>query len=292
METLAPDDWRAREDEHHARVDALLAGHLARRQRGEKHPVEDFLWVYYAHRPGQLRRWHPGPGVVLDGDVDPRGRGTWRFYATSGDPAGTRLDVAAFLQVRGEFVAWVRDLLAATATRPPTYSCFGLHEWAMVYGLPDGARRHEQLPLRLGREATDEVVRASSIRCSHFDAYRFFTPGAEPLNELRPTREGQPDQEQPGCLHATMDLYKWAFKLSPGVPSELVLDCLDLAWEARRLDMAASPYDVTAFGIESVAVETAQGRADYVARQRLLVERGQALRARVVNACNTLLTSA
>ena len=31
-----------------------------------------------------------------------------------------------------------------------------------------------------------------------------------------------------------MDLYKWAYKLSPLVPSELVADCFELAREIRR----------------------------------------------------------
>src|SRR5665647_3443866 len=40
-------------------------------------PVEDFLFTYYVHSPAQLRRWHPGPGVVLDGADD---RDGWTFY--------------------------------------------------------------------------------------------------------------------------------------------------------------------------------------------------------------------
>ena len=41
-----------------------------------------------------------------------------------------------------------------------------------------------------------------------------------------------------------MDLYKWAYKLGPLVESELVMDCLELAADARELDMRASPYDL------------------------------------------------
>lgn len=282
--------WAARERAHHARVDALVAGHLARREAGARHPVEDFLWVYYAHRPGQLRRWHPGAGILLRDDDDPRGRRTWRHYRAVGD--GAAVDVEAYRAARGDFVRWVAHLMAETARRPATYACFGLHEWAMVYGLGEGERRHERLPLRLTPAQTDAVVAGAQIRCSHFDAYRFFTPDAVPLNELRPTRATQAEHEQPGCLHATMDLYKWAFKLTPAVPSDLVLDCLDLALAARRLDMAASPYDVRGYGLEPVPVETAQGRAEYVVRQRELVVRGEALRTRLVNACDRLLAGA
>lgn len=291
MRELTRPEWQALERSHAERVDALAATHLARRRRGERHPVEDFLWVYYPHRPGQLRRWHPGAGVLLQdaaGHDPDGGRASWRHYRAVG--SGVAVDVAAFLSARGEFVSWVRDLLAATADRAPTYSCFGLHEWAMVYGLRAGDRRHERLPLRLGQAGTDEVVEAATIRCSHYDAYRFFTSNALPRNELRPTRQTQADHEQPGCLHATMDLYKWATKLSPAAPSDLVLDAFDLALDCRRLDMAASPYDVRAFGLDPVRVEEAEGRAEYVVRQRALVTRGRRLRARLINVCNHLLT--
>ena len=56
--------------------------------------------------------------------------------------------------------------------------------------------------------------------------------------------------EQPGCLHAGMDVYKWAFKLTPLVPSDLVADAFDLAREIRVLDMEASPYDLRELGYD------------------------------------------
>ena len=53
-------------------MDGWLDGHLARRRTGAKHPVEDFLFTYYSHRPSRLRRWSPGAGVVLEGYEDPQ----------------------------------------------------------------------------------------------------------------------------------------------------------------------------------------------------------------------------
>jgi hypothetical protein len=64
---LRHDEWRAREAAHQLRADALTAAHRARKQRGERHPVEDFLWTYYSVKPGELRRWHPGAAAVLEG---------------------------------------------------------------------------------------------------------------------------------------------------------------------------------------------------------------------------------
>ncbi len=45
-----------------------------------------------------------------------------------------------------------------------------------------------------------------------------------------------------------MDLYKWAWKLGPWVPGELFIQTLELAIEARTLDMEASPYDCRDWG--------------------------------------------
>jgi hypothetical protein len=180
----------------------------------------------------------------------------------------------------------VHRLLAATASRAPTYGCFGLHEWAMVYRADE--TRHDW-PLRLGRDGTDAVVESHRIGCSHFDAFRFFTPDARPLNTLDPGRDDRPAFEQPGCLHAGMDLYKHAFRLTPMVPSELVADCFELARDIRVLDMRAAPYDLADLGFAPVRIETAAGKQEYAAAQRGFAERGAPLRQRLVDACASLL---
>ena len=178
-------------------------------------------------------------------------------------------------------------ILRATAGRAPVFGCLGLHEWAMVYR--QDAHRHA-LPLRLGQAGTDAVVDASPPRCTHFDAFRFFTPAAAPLNRLTPTRATQPDLEQPGCLHATMDLLKWCLALGPSVPGDLLLACFELARDVRVLDMEASPYDCRELGYGVVAIETADGRAQYIARQRAFAERAAPLRSRLLGVTGTLLS--
>ncbi|PZM96958.1 MAG: 3-methyladenine DNA glycosylase [Actinobacteria bacterium] len=276
---LDPDTWRARRDAHRARVDRWLAEHLERRRHGRKHPVEDFLFTYYSYRPGQLRRWHPGAGVLLV-DADPAEFGR-DYRAVDG---GAMLDATAILQRRGQSVAWIRTLLANTAARRPQLSCFNLHEWAMVYRQRPEELRHAGWPLRLGPERTARVVEELRLRCSHFDAFRFFTPEARPLNQRQLSREGQLENEQPGCLHANMDLYKYAYKLCPLIPSELVAEAFALAREIRALDMRASPYDLSALGYSPVRIETPEGRAEYVAAQRDFAERAAPLRARLIEA--------
>jgi len=133
------------------------------------------------------------------------------------------------------------------------------------------------------------VVESHRIRCTHHDAFRFFTPAARPRNAIQPTRADQAALEQPGCLHATMDLYKWAYKLVPAVPGELLLDCFRLARDVRVMDMRASPYDLRALGYEPVPIETADGKAAYVEAQRDFILRARPLRSRLLEVCDAVL---
>jgi hypothetical protein len=277
--------WRARQQAHEARVDEWIVPHLERRRRGERHPVEDFLFTYYAHRPAALRRWHPGFGVALDGEAASSYFG-WKGYTAVGPAVAVSEEYVASQR---PLLSALHRLLAATASRPAQLGCFGMHEWAMVYRLRPDEVRHAGWPLRLGPSGTDEVVESHRITCSHFDAYRFFTDAARPLNKLRPGRDDRAAFEQPGCLHAGMDLYKHAFRLSPMVSSELVADCFALARDIRVLDMRASPYDLSALGYAPVRIETAAGKQEYIEAQRVFASRGAPLRARLVEECERLL---
>ena len=144
----------------------------------------------------------------------------------------------------------------------------------------------------LGTAGTDAVVENARIACTHIDAYRFFTPEAAPLNKLRPTRDNQPLMEQPGCLHANMDVYKWAIKLGPLVDGETLLDAFELARDIRGLDMRASPYDLTDWGLAPVRIETDEGRAEYEIAQRGFADRSNELRGRIVAALPVLAEKA
>jgi len=277
-ERLASAQWRAREEAHAERADALTAEHRVRAGRGEKHPVEDFLFTYYSYKPAVLRRWHPGVGVEL-ADAAGSPRAAWRWYAPGSEADSLVVDAMAFRGEKALLVAGVEKILRSTVGRAGSYGCFGLHEWAMVYRQDE--HRHS-VPLRLGQAGTDEVVRSHELRCTHFDAFRFFTPEAVPRNREAPTRAQQSAMEQPGCLHSGMDVYKWAVKLGPLVPGDLLLDSFELAREIRVLDMQASPYDLADRGYEPVRIETPEGKAEYVRRQRDFTDRSNGLRARLL----------
>ena len=89
----------------------------------------------------------------------------------------------------------------------------------MVYRQPPDEVRHAAWPLRLGGAGTDEVVESHRIACTHFDAFRFFTdagPAAQhPAAGAATT--GRRSSSRAACTPA-MDLYKWAYKLTPLVP--------------------------------------------------------------------------
>ena len=299
---LSRAEWEPLAEAHAARVDRFVRPHLERREARVKHPVHDFLFTYYSQRPAQLRRWHPGVGVALEDAPEHAG---WKGYrvsttlagarcsttgpAVAGGRSGARVEVdPAYVASQRPLVEAIRRLLVATASRPAQLGCFGLHEWAMVHRASEHGPRHEW-PLRLGERGTDEVVEGHRITCTHFDAFRFFTPSARPLNTLSPGSRDREEFEQPGCLHAGMDLYKHAFRLSPMVPSELVADCFELAWDIRVLDMRASPYDLADLGLDPVRIETAEGKRAYADAQAAFAERGAPLRARLVEACDALM---
>ena len=66
------------------------------------------------------------------------------------------------------------------------------------------------------------------------------------------------------------------------IPGSLLLDCLELAMDIRLLDMEASPYDCRPLGYGVVPIETAEGKAEYVAKQRAFAERAEPLRHQLV----------
>ncbi|HJE90937.1 MAG TPA: hypothetical protein K8V11_08010 [Dietzia timorensis] len=281
---LTLDDWRSREAEHHAAVDELTSAHLRRSHAGIKHPIIDFLFTYYRSSVGALRTWHPGTGVQLE--IENCRRGIPRFYrrVEAAEPDGVsamEVDFDAVAASKGKRWQRAATIVARTASRPPRFGCFGRHEWAMVYRLRPHEIRHEQVPLRVSEETIAEQVEAG-VHCTHFDAFRFFTAPAEPLNEFALNRDSQLEREQPGCLHAGMDLYRWASELGPACPSDLLLDTFRASLRARVVDMQASPYDLRDYGYEPIKIETPHGRAQYAAFQRRWAEETNVLRERML----------
>jgi hypothetical protein len=272
---LSIEVWQERARKHQARVSEWVDPFLDRRSRHARHPVYDFLFEYYSFRPGQLLRWSPGPGVILEGAKMTGGAGVW-------ENAGPGQRLRAFPANRLPFVDWAINFLSTIADRAPNFSCFGLHEWAMVYREP--AIRHQEVPLRLTRSALDSFLESQQLSCTHFDAFRFFSERAKPRNSVQLERKLTTEMDQPACIHVNMDLYRFCYKVSPWIESELLADAFALALSARELDMRASPYDLTEFGFEPIPIETADGRAHYVRLQREIACSAKPIRQGVLNA--------
>jgi len=280
-------EWTARVKSHRERIRPVVEPAIRRRSRGEKHPVEDFLWEYYSLRPGRLYHWSPGAGVILEEAAETDFRDNAGFTAAPGN--GRWIDPDALPEKRRAAFRWMLHLLEQTRDRPPFYGCLGLHEWAMVYEEKDV--RHPQLPLRLSHADTRRVVETLPMRCSHYDAFRFFSDSSRRFNPIDLSPGNRPDQEQPACLHANMDLLKWCLKVHPHLPSEILADAFDLALAARRIDMRASPYDVTPLGESPIPIETPEGRKAYVSAQRDVAEKAAPIRDRLIRQLSLLTES-
>lgn len=181
-----------------------------------------------------------------------------------------------------------RDVLIATRSRAPNFGCFGVHEWAMVYG-GDDVRHEGVAELRLPQREIDAFVESRPVACSHFDAFRFFSPEAKPLNRIPLEWSTRHEMEQPGCIHANMDLYRWAYTSMPWVGSAILLSCFELAADLRAVDMRASPYDLAGLGYEPIRVETPEGRAEYQTLQRAFSERSSRLRDELIETIEQVL---
>lgn len=281
-------EWQALAAAHRARAERWTLPARERRGSNRSHPVEDFLYTYYHSPISKLEEWHPGAGVAFEASVSLPGHLLKAPYIHSrgaiyANPSA--LDAKEIIRLR-----WIHDLLIATAERTPNHACHGLHEWAMVYRGSE-VRHAATTALRLPQEEIDALVESRPIRCSHFDAFRFFHPEARPLNRLQPALDSRQALEQPACVHANMDLYKWAAKAAPWAGSTLLLDCFELALELRHFDMRASPYDLSAYGLVPIPIETPAGRREYEMEQQRLAALAAPLRSRLIMALGRTLAA-
>jgi hypothetical protein len=266
--------WTERARAHAARVGPWADAMVDRRSRGTTHPVHDFMFTYYTFAPTRLKQWVPGLGERIAVDAAVLAEFAWlcdHRYGAMGE-GGFELNAGLIdSRLRGT-AAFVAELCGNVLLRAPRLRCFGLHEWAMVYGCSVDEVRHSGYRLRLPPAELAAFVASQSVGCSHYDAFRFFTASARPLNTLQPDLGSRLQNEQGGCLHANMDLYKWATKLWPWSGSDLIGRAFSLAMEGRDLDMRASPYDLSDLGYVPVCIETEAGRKQYQLEQQRLAE--------------------
>ncbi len=275
MQQLSRDSWITQREHDLARVRPVASERVNR--HGQKHPVYDFLFEYYSFRPAHVLRWSAGAGVILEA-TQPEETDWPTWYTAHAN--GCWLDPSAFPDKRKPYLNWATRALEKIEQREPHFGCFGLHEWAMVYQTTDV--RHNRIPLRLSVEETNNVVEQHRLCCTHYDAFRFFTPEATPRNRVQLHKEDVEHFDQPGCIHANMDLYKFAYKLAPYTPTWLLAEALEIAMAARELDMRASPYDLRSLGFTPICIETKAGRDEYIVGQRTMMEMAQPVRRKLL----------
>jgi len=270
-------EWQTARAEYLRELKPRVKARRARRSRGEKDPVEDFLWEYYSLRGGRLLSWSPGIGTVLSGATPEDFPDDSGFRQAEN---GREVDTEQILRRRQSGIQWILSLLRQIQNRPPVFHCLGLHEWAMVYEQED--IRHPQLGLRLPHAEVRKVVDSFPLQCTHYDAFRFFSRSARPQNQTTLSPESRLRTEQPGCLHANMDLFKWCMKLQPLVSSELTLKAFRLADRAREVDMRASPYDIAKCGLKPIRIERAEGRKEYLHCQQQIADDAAPIRQELI----------
>ena len=231
--------------------------------------------------PGPAASVAPGRRCPARGCRRPPPRFAGATTGWSGD--AVLLDVEAFLAARGPAVAFVRDLLSATAARPAQLGCFGLHEWAMVHGIPADDVRHAGWPLRLGQRRHRRGGRAA--RHPLLALRRL--PLLHPSRRGRATRCGPPGRAR----------WRWSSPAActPGWTSTSGRSssprwCRASWWPTRSSWPGRSgcstcrprPTTCASSATRPCAIETPEGKAAYLERQRAFAERSNALRHRLL----------
>lgn len=289
MKILTLEDWTNRTKAHEQLVRPIADAFLKRRALGQKHPVHDFLFTYYSFSPTKLKQWTPSFEEALNvkkTEKQPCVSEYWFHLQNKTlrlNPQRLHGQVLALLK-------FIEELCNAILERAPRFGCYGMHEWAMVYRLSPEELRHADYRLRLPPDELARFVESQNICCTHYDAYRFFTPQSKPLNLFKPTIETRLQNEQAGCLHANMDIYKWATKLWPWIGSDFIAKAFLLALEGRELDMRASPYDLHEQGYTPIRIETEDGRKEYQQLQQQYTQKTIKLRRELAAFCDRLRT--
>ena len=139
-----------------------------RRAAGKMHPSHDFVFIYFRFAPALLECWHPGLGISFEPPEDMHGYSE-KYYTRAGQ--ALRLDPSKLDAKARKRLQWNLDLCRSVQNKPAQFSCFGMHEWAMVHRASEHGTRHEW-PLRLGERGTDEVVEGQTLAAVRAQFFR------------------------------------------------------------------------------------------------------------------------
>ncbi|MDP1879586.1 MAG: hypothetical protein Q8K60_01440 [Parachlamydiaceae bacterium] len=290
LNKLSIEEWTQRANVHAALITPITDSFIQRRSLRKKHPVHDFLFTYYNCSPTKLKQWVPSIQEELQFEDHLESNYPWlmgQFFLFNGK--NIRINQSFLPTHLFDLIKFILQLCRNILDKPSRFGCFGLHEWAMVYKSSKEEIRHQDNPLRIEPNEIEKFVKSQSLCCSHYDAFRFFTPEAAPLNTIKPSLHSRLHMEQGGCVHANMDLYKWSTKLWPWIGSDFIRKTFFHALEGRELDMRASPYDLKDYGYIPILIETESGRKQYQEEQQLYAGKAQILRNDLLNFCENFL---
>ena len=192
--------------------------------------------------------WTPGFGVTSRRRESRRHR-----VELSSFPHGRRARrsrSSAFPEHRVSYLRWaVKATSQAMLAREPSFGCLGLPSNGR-WSYRDPNVRHPYVPLRLSREETDAVVDSQPLRCTHYDAFRFFTQAggdpAEPLSThsaLPSVTASRPEARLHPREHGLVSLCVQDCSLLPVGCSRGRVRSGQRVGRAK-VDMRASPYDL------------------------------------------------
>jgi hypothetical protein len=209
------------------RVNSLL---IPGEYQDRNHPIYNFIFVYFFFNRKILFQYSPGIDVEIESNHDPKELVTINL-APELQPVSSHRDNLAVTSIEKKlskkFLQRTLHILKSIQSKTPSFWCFGLHEWAMQYHstqqtltLPQKNSSFQSLPLRVTQEQIESLINpirheaqssVPRLRCTHYDAIRFFTPSSAPLNVVSPspTRSTVDQYDQPGCIHVNMDLFKY-----------------------------------------------------------------------------------
>jgi hypothetical protein len=126
-----------------------------------KHPIFNFLHKYYSYSAESLKQYSPGMACLLtETNVkDFEERVLHSRFAIIEEDRSVQYQVIDIRDFRGQQkiknIRRNRELLKNTMGRNPVFSCYGLHEWAMLY---KGNTKHQhELDLRVSQTVSIEL---------------------------------------------------------------------------------------------------------------------------------------
>lgn len=224
VRVMMKETWLQAAKEERNRVNRLLNPND---YQDRNHPIYNFIFVYFFFNRKILFQYSPGIHVEIEGVHDSQELMSINLAPELQSVSSQRNFLAISSnekKISKKFLQRTLHLLKSIQSKLPSFWCFGLHEWAMQYNsIQQTSTKNstfQSLPLRVTQQQIESLLNpprhenqysVPRLRCTHYDAIRFFTPSSVPLNAVSPspTRLTVDQFDQPGCIHVNMDLFKY-----------------------------------------------------------------------------------